>query len=205
MKKKPDPRIDAYIANSAEFARPILRRLRKLVHEACPDVEEAMKWGHPGFVTDGKILSIFAAFKAHCGLVFWHHEMKKQLETEGLMVRQAMCHMGRIEKMSDLPDDATMLRLFRRAAELNASGKPARPRSAKKPRGELPVPKDLAAALKKNRKAAATFDKFPPSHRRDYIEWITEAKREETRSTRLATTLEWLAEGKPRNWKYMNC
>jgi uncharacterized protein YdeI (YjbR/CyaY-like superfamily) len=205
MKKLTDPRVDAYIAKSAEFARPILTRLRKLVRQACPTAEEAMKWGHPGYLSDGKILCIFSAFKAHCGLVFWHQEMKKELAGEGLLVRQAMGHMGRIEKMADLPNDATLLRLFRRAAELTASGQPARPPAAKKPRPELPVPKDLAAALKTNAKAAATFKQFAPSHRRAYVEWITGAKRDETRQTRLATTMEWLAEGKPYNWKYANC
>lgn len=202
---KTDPRIDAYITKSAAFAQPILRRLRELVHQACPKAEEAMKWGHPGFTCDGKILTIFAAFKGHCGLVFWHHEMKKELAAKGLIVREAMGHMGRIEKMSDLPTDATLVRLFRRAAELNASGKPARPPAAKKPRPELPVPPDLAAALKQSPKAAAAFRNFAPSHRREYIEWITEAKRAETRATRLATTLEWLTAGKRRNWKYENC
>jgi uncharacterized protein YdeI (YjbR/CyaY-like superfamily) len=205
VKSKTDPRVDAYIAKSAEFAQPILKRLRSLVHEACPGAEEAMKWGHPGFMYEGKILTIIAAFKAHCGLVFWHHEMKKRLAAEGLIVREAMGHMGRIEKLSDLPGDATLRRLFRHAAELTASGKPARPPAAKKPRPELAVPKDLAAALKKNAKAANAFENFAPSHRREYIEWITEAKREETRVSRLATAMEWIAEGKQRNWKYMNC
>jgi uncharacterized protein YdeI (YjbR/CyaY-like superfamily) len=203
MKRTTDPRIDAYIAEAADFARPILRRLRTLVHQGCPDVEETMKWGHPGFVYTGKILSIFAAFKAHCGLVFWHKEMKKLLIAEGRSTVAAMGHLGRIEKMSDLPDDATLVRYFRRAAELNVSGAPARA-PARKARPMLPVPEDLAAALKKNKKAAATFEAFAPSHRRDYIEWIIEAKREATRQQRLATTLAWLAEGKPRHWKYQN-
>ena len=205
MKDQSDPRVDAYVAKSAEFAQPILSRLRKLVHQGGPTVEETLKWGHPGFLSDGKILCIFSAFKAHCGLVFWHHEMKKELAAEGLLVRQVMGQMGRIEKMSDLPNEATLRRLFRRAAELNASGKPARPPSAKKPRPGLLVPKDLAAALKKNAKAATTFQNFSPSHRRAYVEWIIEAKRDATRQKRLATTLAWLAEGKPHNWKYANC
>ena len=205
MSTKTNPRIDAYIAKSAAFAQPILKHLRALVHEASPTAEEAMKWGHMGFVSDGKILCMFAAFKAHCGLVFWHQGMKKELLASGFKTVDAMGHMGRIEKMSDLPNDATLLRYFRRAAELNASGKPARQPAPKKLRPELPVPKDLAAALKKNKKAAEAFKNFAPSHRREYIEWITEAKREETRATRLATTLEWLAQGKQRNWKHMNC
>ena len=66
----------------------------------------------------------------------------------------------------------------------------------------MPVPADLAAALKKSRPAAATWTKFSYTHRKDYLDWIAEAKRDETRARRLATTLAWLAEGKPRHWKY---
>lgn len=197
-----DPRVDAYIANAAEFARPILTHLRRLTRQACPAAQEAMKWGHPGFVLDGKIVCIFSAFKAHCGLVFWPQAMKPELAAEGLLVRQSMGHLGRIATLADLPGDATLLRLFRRAAELTTSGKPARPPAAKKPRPELPVPKDLAAALKKNARAAATFRHFAPRHRRAYVAWITGARRDETRRQRLAATLQWLAEGKPHNWKY---
>lgn len=205
MKTKIDPRIDAYLDESADFARPILRRLRALVHQARPEAVETLKWGHPAFVIDGKILCIVAGFKAHCGIVFWHQGMKKEIEAGGAKVVRAMGQMGRIEKMGDLPTDAALIRYFRRAAELITSGVPARPPSTKKPRPELPVPKDLAALLVKNKKAAETFVNFPPSQRRDYIEWITEAKRDGTRQVRLTTTLEWLAQGKPRNWKYMNC
>jgi uncharacterized protein YdeI (YjbR/CyaY-like superfamily) len=202
---KTDPRIDAYIAKSAAFAQPILRHLRQSVHAGCAAAEETMKWGHPAFLSDGKILCIFSAFKAHCGLVFWHEEMKQQLIADGWATRETMGHMGRIERLSDLPGDAKLIGYFRRAAELNASGKPARPPRAKTTRPELAVPADLAAALKKNKQAAAKWKSFAPSHRREYIEWITEAKREETRAKRLATALEWLAEGKQRNWKYADC
>ena len=164
-----------------------------------------MKWGHPAVLSDGKILCIFSAFKAHCGLVFWHQEMKELLIADGWATCETMGHMGRIERLSDLPGEAKLLRYFRRAAELNASDKPARPPKAKTPRPELPVPGDLAKALKKNKKAAERWKNFAPSHRREYLEWITEAKREATRAKRLATTLEWLAEGKQRNWKYAGC
>ncbi len=201
---KRDPRIDAYIARSAEFAQPILRHLRRLVHGACPEAEEAVKWGHPSFVYQGKILCGVAAFKAHCTFGFWHGGMTKLLEREFGPTVKALGLMSRITQRGDLPDDVTMRRYLRRAAALIATGTPARLQRAGKPRPALPVPPDLAAALGKNQLAAAAFKKFSPSHRREYIEWITGAKRDETRQKRLATTLAWLAEGKPRNWKYLN-
>lgn len=203
MPTTPDPRIDAYIRDAAPFARPILEHVRALVHRACPEAEETLKWSMPHFVTDGKILCSMAAFKQHCALGFWHQAMEKELGRHGLNAAGAMGSFGRITSRKDLPADATMIRLLKRAAEMNASGEPGRPRSqSKKPR-ELPVPADLAAGLKKNHAAAETFRHFSPSQRKEYIAWITEAKREETRQSRLATTLEWLAEGKPRNWKYL--
>ena len=146
-----------------------------------------------------------AAFKEHCTFGFWHKGMEAVLEKDGAKGDQAWGSLGRITSLRDLPSDKALLRYVRMAAKLNESDAPARPRPAGKKAAPLPVPADLAAALKKNRKAAATFERFSPSHRRDYIEWITEAKREETRRKRLATTLEWLEEGKSRNWKYENC
>ena len=203
--KKTDPRIDAYIARSATFAKPILRRLRALVHDGCPEVEETLKWSHPSFLQNGKILCGMAAFKAHCTFGFWHQEMEKVLGEDAASADEAMGILGRITSLADLPSDAAMRRYIRKAAKLNESETPARPRPARKPAPPLPVPADLAAALKKNKAAAATFASFSPSHRKEYIEWITEAKRDETRATRLATTLEWLAQGKSRNWKYEKC
>lgn len=155
------------------------------------------------FTLDGKILCGMAAFKAHATFGFWHQGMEKLLAKEFGKTYDAMGHMGRITSLADLPKDADLKRYIKRAAELIVTGMPARPKP--KPKPPLSTPPDLAAALKKNAKAAKTWDGFAPSHRREYIEWITEAKREETRATRLATTLEWVAEGKQRNWKYMNC
>jgi uncharacterized protein YdeI (YjbR/CyaY-like superfamily) len=205
MVSKLDPWVDAYIAQAAPFAQPILKHLRKLVHQACPNVEETKKWIFPHFLSGGKILCSMAAFKAHATFGFWHQGMEKVLTQDGHASDEAMGLLGKITSLKELPDDRTMLRYIRTAAELNASTEAGRPRAVGKPKRELPVPADLAAALKKNKAAAETFAKFSPSHRREYIEWITEAKREETRAKRLATTLEWLAEGKPRNWKYQNC
>ena len=203
--KNADPRVDAYIERAAGFAKPILRRLRGLVHAGCPDVVETMKWGSPSFLHAGKILGGMAAFKEHCTFGFWHKAMESVLGKAGAKAGTAMGSFGRITSVADLPPDARFVRWVRKAAELNESGAPGRPRPARRPAEPVRVPPDLAAALKRNRVAAETFDRFSPSHRREYVEWITEAKRDETRRQRLATTLEWLAEGKARNWKYEKC
>jgi uncharacterized protein YdeI (YjbR/CyaY-like superfamily) len=205
MTRNSDPRVDAYIRKAAAFAQPILRHLRDLVHQGCPEATETLKWGFPHFILGDKILCSMAAFKAHCSFGFWHQQMAKVSAQDGRKTDEAMGILGRITSLADLPDDRTLQRYIRTAAELTASDQPARPRPASQPRPELPVPADLAASLKKNKAAATTFAKFSPSHRREYIEWITEAKRDETRQKRLASTLEWLAEGKARNWKYQNC
>lgn len=199
-----DPRVDAFIARSADFARPILVHLRSLVHEACPAATETIKWGMPHFEHAGSILCMMAAFKGHCAFGFWHQGMEKIAGPHRASPEAAMGSLGRITSLADLPSDAVLKRLVCTAADLIESGAPGRPRPAKLVRA-LPVPADLAAALKKNAAAAKTFDAFPPGKRKDYIEWITEAKRDVTRQSRLATTIEWLAEGKARNWKYEQC
>lgn len=195
---KRDPRIDAYIEEAADFARPILTHIRDVVHAACPDVDETMKWSFPHFDYKGMMCSM-AAFKAHCTLGFWKPEMVLGDDAQ----EGGMGHFGRITSVKDLPSKKALTGYVKKAMALNDAGvKPAR---ASKPRGkraETPAPDDLAAALKKNRKARATWEGFSPSHRREYVEWITGAKREETRAKRLATTLEWLEEGKHQNWKY---
>jgi uncharacterized protein YdeI (YjbR/CyaY-like superfamily) len=193
---KKDPRIDAYIAKSAPFARPILKHLRELVHKGCPGVEETVKWSAPHFDFDGGPLAGMAAFKAHCAFGFW----KGSLILPGSS--DAMGQFGRITSLSDLPADRVMIGYVRKAARLNEEGVKV-PRPVKQVKKDIPMPPDLAAALKKNAKARATFDGFSPSHKRDYLEWITDAKGAETRTKRLKTATEWMAEGKPRNWKYM--
>lgn len=200
-----DPRIDAFIAKSADFAKPILTRLRAAVHEACPQATETIKWGMPHFEHAGAILCMMAAFKQHCAFGFWHQGMEKIAGPHRASPEEAMGSLGRITRLEDLPSDAVLKRLVRAAAKLNESGAPARPSRPKGSAKELPVPADLAAALKKNAAAAKTFAAFPPGKRKDYIEWITEAKREATRTSRLATAVLWIAEGKARNWKYENC
>jgi uncharacterized protein YdeI (YjbR/CyaY-like superfamily) len=192
---KKDPRVDAYIAKSADFARPILKRMRDLVHKGCPDVEETIKWGMPAFDYHG-FLGGMAAFKAHCAFNLWKGSLL------GADNSDAMGQFGRIASVSDLPKDSILVGYVREAARLNAEGVKA-PRQPKAPKKPLSTPPDLASALKKNAKAKATFEGFSPSHRREYIEWITEAKTEETRGKRLGTAIEWMAEGKPRMWKYV--
>ena len=196
-----DPRIDAYIANSADFAKPILKHLRKLVHTACPNVEETLKWSMPAFTHKG-ILCGMAAFKQHCTFGCWKHEL---IFPKGTAQEGAMGQLGRITSLADLPSDSELLGYLKKAVELNEAGikKPALPRS--KVKQALVLPDYFTAALKKNKKALATFEAFSHSHKKEYLEWITEAKQEETRARRMQTTLEWLAEGKSRNWKYANC
>ncbi|KGI77882.1 YdeI/OmpD-associated family protein [Oleiagrimonas soli] len=193
-----DPRVDAYIAKSADFARPILEHLRAVAHAADKDIEETIKWGMPCFTVDGGIVCNMAAFKQHCAFNLWHGK-----QVLGESADDAMGQFGRIQKKADLPPKKELVTLLKQAVRLRREGTAAPRKRAAKP--EAPVPDDLAAALKlkKHAKARATFEGFPPGQRREYIEWITEAKREATREKRLATTLEWLAEGKQRNWKYM--
>jgi len=202
-----DPRVDAYIAKSAEFARPILEHLRDIVHRGCPEVVETIKWGMPFFDHHGP-LAMMAAFKEHCAFGFW-----KAGDLLPDPSNDAMGQFGRIGAVRDLPAKRILVGYVREAARRNeaapkkgarkAPGAKAPPRQPA--RRELRVPDDLAAAFrqKKHAKARATFEGLSPSHRREYVEWIEEAKREVTREKRLATTLEWLAEGKPRNWKYV--
>jgi uncharacterized protein YdeI (YjbR/CyaY-like superfamily) len=193
-----DSRIDAYIARSAEFARPILIHLRGIVHAACPQVEETLKWGMPHFQHRG-VLCGMAAFKQHCRFMFW----KSALVLEDHQGRR-MDQFGRITSISDLPPRPVLMGYVRKAVQLNEAGikVPFRPTAKKK---TLVIPPDLRAALKRNRKAQATFDNFSYSHRKEYVEWITEAKREETRTKRLESTIAWLSQGKSRHWKYANC
>jgi uncharacterized protein YdeI (YjbR/CyaY-like superfamily) len=203
MAVKPDPRIDAYIAEAEPFARPILKHLRRLVRRACPEVEETMKWSSPFFLYRGRILCFVAAFKAHTAFGFWGPAMKKIVARDNPGAKAGRGLMGRLTSVRDLPADPVMLGYLRTARKIHDTGAPLRPKP--KPRPALPVPADLAAALKSSRRAAANWEAFAPSHRREYIEWITEARRPETRTQRLKTTLQWVVAGKARNWKYQDC
>ena len=197
-----DPRVDAYIEKAAPFAKPVLLKLRKLIFQACPEARETIKWSFPNYDIHGSPVCSMAAFKEHCAFGFWKASLLK--DPSGILQvkdRNAMGHLDRIASLKDLPADKILVAYLREAALLNKNNiKVARPKS--KPKKELPIPKPFDAALKKNKKAAAVFEAFSPSNRREYIEWLTEAKTEETFNKRLATTMEWLEEGKSRNWKY---
>jgi uncharacterized protein YdeI (YjbR/CyaY-like superfamily) len=199
---KRDPHIDAYIAKAAEFARPILRHLRELVHQGCPSVQETFKWSMPAFEYRG-LLCQMAAFKHHATFGFWKHELVVGKREE----QAAMGQFGRLTSLRDLPADESMLGYMRKAAELNAAGIKAPSKLRPKPgrTRDLALPGYFVAALKKNERARKNFDSFSYSHRKEYVEWLTEAKREETRQRRLEKALAMLAQNKPRNWKYLTC
>lgn len=198
-----DARIDAYIAKSAEFARPILNHLREVVHSACPECEETLKWSAPSFTYRGKILCSMAAFKQHA--TFGLRQGAMVVGSGGSNLDDAMGQFGRLTRIGDLPGKRQLGGYIRQAMKLIDDGVKRPSTKDSKPKPPLSVPDDLASALRKNAKARATFDAFPPSSRREYVEWITEAKREQTRQKRLEQTIEWLAAGKRRNWKYENC
>lgn len=197
-----DPRVDAYLAGAPDFARPILTHLRALVHQAVPDAVETMKWSRPHFEHHG-LLAGMSAFKAHVAFGLWRGSevgvMRAGAEPVG---SDGMGQFGHITRLEDLPDDARIVGWLREAARLNEAG--PRPRREPKTAGRaIPeVPDDLQAALAATPAAADTFERFPPSHRREYLEWIVEAKRPETRARRIAQAVEWIAEGKGKNWKY---
>ncbi len=149
------------------------------------------------------ILCSMASFKQHCSFGFWKAALMKDYDKLFSTVGEtAMGHFGKLSKLSDLPSDKVLVAYIKEAAELNEEGISIKKKPVSAAKKELKVPSYFTAVLKKNKKAQTTFDNFNYSHKKDYIEWITEAKTEETRNKRMATTLEWLREGKARNWKY---
>ena len=205
---KKDPRVDAYIAKSADFAKPILTHLREMIHKTCPTVEETMKWSFPHFLYKGPVdrsprnLCSMAGFKQHCAFGFWYAAMSDSASREA-ETGTAMGQYGRIGALTDLPKDKVLAQQIRDVVKIHDSGVKPRgtPRSTEKK--ELEIPDYLTAALKKNKKAMSTFTGFNYSHKKDYVEWLSEAKTDDTRNKRLLTAIEWMSEGKPRNWKYM--
>ena len=193
---KRDPRVDTYIAKSADFAKPILKHIREVVHEGCPEVEETMKWGMPHFEYEG-ILCGMGSFKEHCALHVWKGSL-----IVGDGPREAMGQFGRITRISDLPSEKILAGYIKQAMKLREDGVKNPARSKPRKKAALVVPSELTSALKKNKKAAAAFKEFPPSHKREYADWISEAKREDTRKRRADTAVEWMAEGESRNWNY---
>ncbi len=195
-----DKRVDQYIAKAKPFAQPILTHLRGLVHHACPDVRETIKWGFPNFEFNG-LLCNMAAFSQHCAFNFWKGSLLKDADAMPGKNEPGMGNLGKIRQLGDLPSDPKIIRWIKEAMELNQKKikAPSKPKPSAQP---MPIPKSFEEALKKNSVASGQFDRFSPSHKKEYIQWIAEAKTEETRNKRILTALEWIREGKGRNWKY---
>jgi uncharacterized protein YdeI (YjbR/CyaY-like superfamily) len=205
-----NPRVDLYIANSRPFAQPILEHIRQLVHKACPPVAETIKWSRPFFEYKGVILGNMSAFNEHCSFGFWGEEISAVLREQKVLQPDAMGSLGRLTRVEDLPSSKQMLTLLRQSVAFIDSGQytspiAARQRVVKAPTSAAEAPPQFAKALKANKKASAAYAKFSPSCKREYVEWIADAKRDETRDKRIATAIEWISEGRQRNWKYQTC
>ena len=198
---KTEPRIDIYIERAADFAKPILTHIRTLVHKAVPDAEETIKWGMPHFTVNGKNLAGMAAFKAHTSFGIWP-TLEQDAPQE---MREGMGNFGKLSSIADLPDEKELSRRLQKGAEIIRSGVKAGPKPKKPPKPLPDMPDDFGAALTASKEASAVWGGFSPSARREYLDWIIEAKRAETREKRIAQAVEWIAEGKQRNWKYMGC
>ena len=205
-----DPKVDVYIAKAAPFAQPVLAHLRRMVHEACPEAVEAIKWGRPFFLHRGTILCNISGFKEHCSFGFWGAEIGRVLREDGVLQAGGMGSLGRIGSLKDLPPEKQMLGYLRQAVALIESGKGenrlvvAR-RVVKAQRPPVEAPAEFTVALKKNKAANAAYAALSPSCQREYVEWIADAKRAETRERRIAQAVEWIGKGKQRNWKYQGC
>ncbi len=202
-----NPAVDAYIAKSAPFARPILKHLRTLMHKGCPRIGETIKWGVPAFEREG-IVAMMAAFKQHVSFGFWNEKQVREVlgaDAQRMFPKDAKPGMGGLRYLTreDLPSNAVILRAVKVAVALNESGE--RPKRTRKRKSPAKAPPYLVAALKKNSKARATFARFTPAQRREYVDWLTQAKQDATRERRLLQALAWLAAGKQRNWKYQDC
>lgn len=200
-----NPRVDAYIAKQPPFAQPILKELRAIAHEADPGITEDIKWGAPAFMHKG-IVFIMAGFKAHVGVNFWKGALIVPSQSRRATDDKAMAQIGRMGSLGEMPPKRTIIGYIRSAIKLNEGSvqSPKRVKEAAvKKRAPLRMPPSLSAALERNAKARLTYDNFSPSHKREYIEWISEAKTTETRDRRIEQALGWMAEGKARNWKYM--
>jgi uncharacterized protein YdeI (YjbR/CyaY-like superfamily) len=201
---KKDKRVDAYIAKAQPFAKPVLKHIRMVVHKAVPEVEETMKWSFPHFDYKGEMMCSMASFKQHAAFTFWKASVmkdpKKILQARG--EREAMGHFGRITGMNDLPSDNIMIQYIKEAAKLNDLGIKVTPKPAKEKK-ELVIPDYFMNAVSKNKKAVKTFEAFSYSHKKEYVQWIIEAKTEETRNKRIQQAIEWMAEGKVHNWRYI--
>lgn len=205
-----NPKVDAYIEKAQPFAQPILNHLRDLAHKGCLDVAETIKWGMPFFEHRGEILCCMAAFKKHCRFGFWGKEIRVVLREAKVAGMDKSGWFDRVTRVEDLPTDKQLIEFVRQAALLIESGNQTSPMSgrnkkAKAKNSSVTMTREFSAALKKSKKAATVFSAFSPSCKREYIEWIADAKRPETRDKRIATAIEWISQGKQRNWKYQNC
>jgi len=198
-----DKRVDLYINKSADYAKPILNHIRELVHKACPEVEETIKWGFPHFDYKGSMMCSMASFKQHCAFGFWKTSIMK--DPNNIFKRDentAMGSFGQIKNLGDLPKDKIFIEYIRQAVKLNEEGVKLPAKSNPAQQKELVVPDYFIKAMNKNKKALNTFISLSPSKKKEYVEWVTEAKTEETKNKRLETAVEWMSEGKSRNWKY---
>lgn len=201
---KKDKRIDTYIARSQPFARPILRHIRALVHAACPEVQETIKWGFPHFNYRDEMMCSMASFKEHCAFGFWKASlMKDKTLRRNAESESSMGHLGKISSMDDLPSDKKMTAYIKEAMALNDSGAKVKRSPAAQEKKELLIPDYFSAAIRRNKKAFDIFNGFSYSNKKEYVQWVAEAKTEETRLSRLSTAVEWISEGKIRNWKYL--
>ena len=193
--------VDQYIINSAEFAIPILDHLRNLVHKADARIEEKIKWGMPFFDFKGTVCHM-ASFKNHCAFGFWKGSLMKDEYSIFKERSNAMGLLGKITSFNDLPPDEILIAYIQQAIQLNEDNikLPPKPKSTEKK--ELILPDYFIEALNEAPQAMAVFQNFSLSNKKDYVLWLEEAKTEATRLKRLDTTLEWLAEGKTRMWKY---
>lgn len=198
-----NPKFDEYIAKAPAYAQPIIEHLRELIHRAEPQVTEVIKWGHPCFDFQGPAVSM-AAFKQHIGVNFWKRALMDDPAGIFKIDDGTAGNLGKISSQGDLPSDEVLLAYFHNAFELNRQGVKTE-RKAKAPKAELEVPDYLIEAFKTHTKALAYFEQFSPSAKREYLEWLIDAKSEATRTKRLETMMEWVSEGKTRNWKYKNC
>jgi len=210
LELKLEPKIDLYIAKAQPFAQPILIHIRELVHKACPNVVETIKWSRPFFEYKGVILGNMSAFNEHCSFGFWGEEIGAVLREAKVIQEGGMGSLGRITTLKDMPSNKEMLGFLKQAKAFIDNGQytspiAARNKVVKAPKPAIEAPPEFTQALKANKKAATVFAAFSPSCKREYTEWIAEAKRPETRDKRIAQAIEWIAEGKQRNWKYQNC
>lgn len=198
-----DPRVDSYIEKAAEFAQPILRYLRQLIHETCPEIAENIKWGMPSFEYKGMMMG-FAAFKGHCALNFWKGNIIPDphgfLSTVG---GTGMGNLGKITTLDDLPNRDILVYYVQEAMRLNDEGIQVPKDKTKAAKKVSETPAALIEALQQNPAAQSTYDQFPPGQKREYDEWIADAKTEATRQKRLKDAIQWMSEGKIRNWKYL--